>query len=234
MKIEKEITINQPFVLTVEEIERLYGLFGADDAVTIRIICADQDVREFASVTEFSRFENAHRNEIVSLSFIVWDKDRADKAHIHFTKKDIDNIHIHIWGEEQDARALLEKLRQRIAALRPWYGFIARRKYSGAIIDTLISWVFVIPVTRAIIKPFVQHASIGLSGWLFIVLFILILNTAISFAWGRIKGTSFPMGVFAIRQGEQRHREKAGIRAAVITCALIALMVSIIVLFNFR
>jgi hypothetical protein len=205
MKVNKEEYLSRPFVLTASDLERICEHFDSSDKFTFRAICADKLVREFTSVADLVHFENVPNKEIEALGINVFSKDYLEKkAFIHLSSRyAFNNILIRLEGEERN---------------------VSEQKYSGLIIDIFVTWIFVLPLSYF----FVRRSS-TVKDFIILIAVQLAFGTILSIIWGRIKGYSFPTGVFAIGQGAKRHEDKDRIRTTVILGFFVSLVAGIVV-----
>lgn len=230
MKVEKEERFNLAFVLTDKEIEKIAKRFDDSNSFVLKATCVDKIVREFKSIDDLVSFENSPNKEIESLGFNVFSKNHERKAFIHFSKSPADNILIQLSGEEKEVVDLFEFLRERFYAMETWYAFIARVKYSGLFISSVLIWVLTVPLVTAFSKLYIKSNGLSTLSWVIIITAILSTNLIISYLWGKIRNLYFPMGAFAIGQGMKRHKDKEVIRTVVILGSLISLITGIFIL----
>ena len=224
MKVKKEEYLSRPFVLTANDLERICEYFESSDKFSFKAICADKLVREFTSASELIQFENVPSKEIEALGINVFSKDYEKKAFIHLSRATFSNFVIRLEGEEKDVSTLTEFLEERLDAMKPWYAFISKQKYSGLILDVILTWIFVLPIGY-----FFFRRSSTIKDFMILVAAQLAIGTTLSVIWGRIKSYSFPTGVFALGQGAKRHEDKEKIRTTIIAGFFVSLVASIIV-----
>jgi len=233
MKVEKEERFNLSFVLTSKEIEKIIQRFDGTDYFIFKATCADKIVREFRSTDDIIKFENPPNKAIESLGINVFSESHSKKAFIHFSKNLVDNILVQLNGEEKEVIDLFEFLKEQLHSTEAWYAFVARQKFSGTFINTIVVWIFTVPLVTVFTKQFSNSENLTTLTWVVVIASILGANLLISYLWGKIRSVYFPMGAFALGQGIKRHKDKDIIRTTVIFGTLISLVTGILILFAY-
>jgi hypothetical protein len=210
MDVSKDFLITRPFVLTPDELNKLFAKFEKISQVgIIKAECADGAERKFANLQELVDFEHPPNKDIKTLRFMASGKGMS--VWIRFYKKSIRNVYVSAEGPEEVVLPFIEFIEERLPAMRPWYGVIARQDPFSLLIDLPITFVIVFLLTPKLGLLLAPAPSV----WpLIAISSIITLLTA--FFLAHLRNKFFPAGVFAIGQGAKRHNDKEWVRTLVI------------------
>jgi hypothetical protein len=225
MKVSRDEFLTRPYVLTADDLTKLCGSLGSSvDKILFKVECADKLEREFPSLEELLRFENPPKKDIQSLRIIARSKEETFTL-IKFDKSPIRNIYVLVESNEESVINISDSLEERLAAMKPWYGFLAHLK-----IWLLINLVLFLLFIGIFLPKLIRATDFSKLSAPFYALAII---AVIAGAYLGVISTNkyqvvFPMGVFAIGQGVKRHKDKELIRTTVIIAFFISLVSSII------
>ena len=223
MDSSKTVAKRQAFVLTPDELKLIHALFPEAANVIIEITCKDEILRKYKSLEEFLEFENPPNKEITELFFMALSEGASNTTTVHLRNSEGSSIVLVLKGNEEYVTTILGKLEDRFSSMKPWYASIARHS------ATLIFLLGQVPFIMQLIKA--HNSSYTLSNLisdiartplpkLFLVAsalaIILIIMVVILKLIDRARIYIFPMGVFAIGQGVNRHQSREILRGLVI------------------
>ncbi len=232
MKVSKDETLTQAFVLENDDLEKLDGeLCKYLTTVMYKIKCKDQMTREFDGFSDFIEFENSTKNEIVDLRIIGINSESNSRFYLKFDKDSYRNIYISIEGNEETAIKLGDFFEQILHSIKPWYYPVTRTAIP------VILWILILNsyTFYNIIKGNFNDSKILQTPFLYIILLIIVCSPiVILFVWlsnkfNKLYFSIFPKGVFAINQGLKRHKDKEVIRTVVVLGFIISFVSSLVV-----
>jgi hypothetical protein len=223
MDSSKTVAKKQAFVLSPNELRLIHDLFPQAARIVIKITCKDEILRNYKSLEEFLEFENPPQKEITDLFFMALSEDASNTTTVHLRNSEGASIVLILKGQEEYVTTTLSKLEDRLSSMKPWYASIAR--HSATVVFLLAQ----VPFIRQLIKT--HNSSYTLSNlvsdvsrtplpqlFLYAIL-LVILAIIMAFLFNlvdRARKYIFPMGVFAIGQGVNRHQNREILRGLVI------------------
>ena len=130
--------IEDVFVLDEEELRKLHQAlleFGPSPRITVK--CSDKLERELKELEDLLEFENSPSKEIQSLSFVGKTENYDRSVRIDFENKKGSSIYLNIEGPEDALLICSSSIQYRLASIRPWYAFLAKRDYVNVIFALL-------------------------------------------------------------------------------------------------
>jgi hypothetical protein len=228
MKVSRSEGLTQPYVLEATDLEsicnRLQTWFEKFD---FEITSKDSLKREFSSLADLLQFENPPSKDIQTLRISGFSEDIQTRVWLKFDKDLARNIFISFEGEEETTIAINELVEERLAAMKPWYAFLARVEAA------LLFWGLLLLIFLTLTVSNIFAGKLSIEGSLNITLAIISVASAIfgvvlSLVFNKLKLLIFPMGVFALGQGAKRHKDKEIIRTGVVIAFFISLTSSVI------
>jgi len=235
MKLSKSQGLTQPFVLEASDLEKLCEkLQEVTPKLDFEISCKDDLKREFPTLEEFLKFDNAPKREIQKLRISGFSEDLKTRVWIKYDKDPRSNFFVSIEGDEKSAPRLDDYIDEHLASLKPWYSLIARTDFGLIATIVWVSLFLGILIATGIRKPSAFRESFSLNaGEVFMQVLVGALSTlvpvTVGFILNKIRASVFPMGVFGIGQGVKRHKDKEILRTGVIVAFFVSFISSITV-----
>ena len=238
MKTEITTIHKHAFVVRLSDLGKLWKLLESRiGAVTASAECSDEMEREFDAWEELASYENSPTKKIIKLSIESHSDDLKKFVHIKFLGKRFGGILIYIRAREQLISEVKDKMSNILDGTKPWYSFLARLGSSLlAALTWVVLWFLCRPWELSETLRLPVWETLRLPVWLpFVVLlgFMILLGTVIItyVDRGLRKPWSwlFPMGYFALGQGEQRYEIGERIRLGIIIGLPISLAASVLV-----
>jgi hypothetical protein len=233
MKVSREDSLTQAFVLGGEDLENLRSrLETSVSKLSLEIKCKDSLKREFTTVQELVQFENSPPKEISALRVMGLSDDLKTHFWVRFENDSPRNIFLSIQADEAVAVLINDAIEETLSAIKPWYSVVARADLFWVLTAVILgpSLLLMLAVAVGIIKidpsqPFPFSAALPtlIRGSL-IGLVPLVLGVVLN----RMKRSVFPMGVFTIGQGAKRHKDKEMVRTVIVVAFFVSLASSLI------
>ncbi|MDX6557950.1 MAG: hypothetical protein QOF72_999 [Blastocatellia bacterium] len=233
MKVSRQESLAQPFVLTGADLERLsLRLRNLANRISFEIECKDKLKREFATLQELLDFENPPSKEIQSLRIMASSEDLNTRIWLKLENDTARNIFVSIEGDESAALSANDSLEEIFSAIRPWYSRLSRTDFYLVLTIILMTPLLVLLLGMALglvkinpNEPFSLQAALpGIVRGSLIGIAPLVFGAMLN----RVKRTLFPIGVFAIGQGAKRHKDKEIIRTLVVVAFFVSLASSVL------
>ncbi len=130
MKVSREESLTQPFVLTAPDLENLHNrLQKWVTNFNFEVTSKDSLKREFSTLNDLLGFENPPNKDIESLRLRAYSESLDTRVWIKFDKDSLRNIFISIEGDEEAAVAINDSLEESFSAIKPWYALLARTDF---------------------------------------------------------------------------------------------------------
>lgn len=155
MKVSREDSLTQPFVLEASDLENLCSrLQERVMDFEFEITNKDSLKRVFPNLADLLLFENPPNKDIETLRLRGYSNDLQTRAWIKFDKDSSRNIFVSIEGDEEAAMAINDCLEESLAAIKPWYALLARTDFYLILtaILFLLTALFIIALGVGIIK----------------------------------------------------------------------------------
>ena len=239
----KLITIHKhAFVIRLYDLEKLWKLLEAHiGTVTASAECSDEMEREFDAWEELASYDNPPAKKIIRLSIESRSDDWKRFVHIRFIGDIFVSTVILIRAQEQLISEIKDKISDTLDGTKPWYSFLARfGSYLLVALSWVILWVLYWPQGLSeIILSLPAWETLRLPVWSpfvvligFTILLVLIGSAILIYAdKGLRKPWSwlFPVGYFAIGQGERRYEIGERIRLGIIIGLPLSFVASLLV-----
>ncbi len=207
MQISRQRTVTAVFVLKWEDVERIHNELAASlPSMTITSVCGDGLTRTFEGINELKSYRNSKKNEIRELEFVARDAPFGQRCSVTFRSKAQRNISFSLDAAEDIAVHLNDFHEDLLDSIRPWYSWVARINWEFVILGGMVSFVLFAVLWQKLTGQFKEinlQASFSDFSWEMVAvgavpwLIAALLNVA--------KARVFPLGVFAIGDGAQRH-----------------------------
>jgi hypothetical protein len=228
MKASLDLAKNQPFVFTDREAKRFSELLSKHiGEVNIVTSCADAIRREFKSARDLIEYENAKSSEIEYIAYTAYSEDGQKTASLRMGKMVDRTVELNISGPEPTVKKLKDELCDVIEGIRPWYWMVC---YINFYVVMLVLYILGMNLIN-LLTPDDSKPSPGLKlgrALLGLAVFVSVIGLFVLLGWilNILRRKYFPMGMFAIGQGEQRHRVGEKIRWIVIIGFLLSVLAS--------
>jgi hypothetical protein len=211
----------QAFVLRRDDLQKLHKIiYLADDVCSFEIVCTDGLTREFRDLNELLEYENPPSKAIRTLSIESRSGDWNRSASIRFSAKDRDNIHIRLRGSEEEVSKYTAKIDDFFPSVSPWYGWISITRFV-AIAYALGVFILVIAALSGYVSIVVSESPLDKVRFMFYNMGIFYIPLAVGSLLNKLRDWAFPLSVFAIGQGNERHQRKERLREILITAIIL-------------
>jgi hypothetical protein len=208
------------FVLKAEQVNNIWkALADAVGQVEATASCVDHMNRPFTSAEALIAYPNARARQITRLEFWAQSEDRRQHAYLSLTGT-YGMMTFRAQGCEPTVSRLKDQLADILDGMRPWYSSIARLDIatimSGIVLFALLMWNLT-SIGRLRAWATIEDVPF----WLVLLSVMLSIGAMALVAvgiWGlyKLHRRFFPMGTFAIGQGEERYRVAEWIRAGIL------------------
>jgi len=232
MKLNRSTFETQVFVLNWASLEKLHAAVAARlPKLTISAKCADQLDREFASLEELKNFDNPARAAIVELRIAGRDTEHDQRFSISLSNERRSNVRVSLDANEEDGIALNTLASDTVESLRPWYSWIARADWYWLVLG---GWIATQLILLALKLTLAGDKVITFSAGTPTTARELLSSVLIAFAplaagllLNSVRDKFFPVGVFAIGQGELRHSSKEVTRTVLIAGLAVSIVTTV-------
>lgn len=236
MEIERADFLTQAFVLEPDNLKALYEKLGKlVDIVRLQINCKDNFTRKFQNFSELLEYENMPKNEIESLTLIGITTTTSPKftVAVSFEQKQTRNVYLSVKGDEIRTLEANRAVESSLEGMKPWYDFVARRDLP----TILFGLIFIVSVSNTIRSAFggeplsLTPSSLTFSQIILVVLIcaaVMLVIYALVEILNRVKKKAFPMAVFAIGNGERRHKNNEIYRVVFIAGFFVSVAASLV------
>lgn len=232
MKLSRSTLETRAFVLNSQSLEQLISSVAARlPRVSIAAKCSDQLDREFTSLQELKEFGNPSRAAIQELKITARDPERDQRFSISLSNERRFNIRISLDANEEDALALNDLATDTVDSLRPWYSWVARADWYwlvlGGWLGTQLALV-ALKLTLAGDKVVTFSTSGPMTAREILKsVFIGFAPLAAGILLNSVRDRFFPIGTFAIDQGELRHTSAEATRTVLIAGLAVSIVTSV-------
>ncbi len=236
MNTNKDASFRQCFVLTDQELGKLHrALTEFSDDIEIEIRCADGLNRNVSSVEELVQFENPPNKDIQELVLSSRGLNPYRSARLRFMNRDDANVWLTMEGPEESVVRLNSSVEDRLASMKPWYAPFAKVNFVvGAFVLIGVAYIglLVVAATGILVTEKTAAPDVLRSTALgnLIALAAIGVPLILGFALNRWRKSLFPIGVFAIGQGQKRHADREWVRSTVVVGFVVSLVAGIVVL----
>ena len=232
MKLSRSTTETRAFVLTWASLEKLHSSIAERlPQVYISARCSDQLDRVFESLQELTDFGNPSRAAIQELRITGRDSKRDQRFSISLSNERRINVRISLDANEEDAIPLNDLATDTVDSLRPWYSWVARADWYWLVLGGWLGTQLALATLKlALAGDKVITFSIGTLTTAKEVLKGVLIGLApfsAGFALNSVRNKFFPVGTFAIGQGELRHTSAEVTRTVLIAGLAVSIVTSI-------
>ena len=236
MDVRYSEELSQAFVVGPSGLKKLVELLQKRiGKVDISADCEDEIERKFNTVKDFIAYENSKLKRIRRIHLSARSNDYSKSATIIFRDALWANsrVSINVNGREDVVSRFKEEVLDIAAGMRPWYNWIASADLFTMFGIGFCAFLFIlaifilfewIPISDS---PPSDSKSIKSSA-----LMLLFISGTLLGLWGlhRLRGFLFPKGVFAIGQGESRHKHMEQVRWGVVIAFLVSFAAGLLLL----
>ena len=229
---------NHAFVVRSSDLEKLWKVLEDHiGTVTVSVECLDDVKREFNDLKELLSYDNSPARRIVSLSVESELDDWEKEAQIVFSSSPSRYaISIKIKGPERVDSGVKDKIFDILEGLKPWYFFLAPRASS---FDHMASfWAYILIgacvyfglffVWVELTKKFVSLDSFSEPNRGLFVVSVLVIPALLMLTLNELRVRIFPLGSFALGQGERRYDTREKVRWGILLGSAGALATSLL------
>jgi hypothetical protein len=235
MKLSRSNFETRAFVLNWASLKKLHSSIAERfPKVIITAKCVDKLDREFASLKELDDFNNPARAAIIELKIAGKDFERDQRFSIVLSNERRSNVWVLLDAEEEDAIVLNNLATDTIESLRPWYAWIARADWYWLVFvvwlgTQLALMVFKLALAGDKIITFTFLGSSTTTGKEVLQSFLItFIQLAFGLLLNSVRDRFFPIGFFAIGQGELRHSSAEVIRTVLIAGFVVSIVSSVL------
>lgn len=235
MKTNKDTSLRQCFVLTVRDVTKLCdALVDFSQDIKIEIKCANGLNRSMETLGDLLKFENPPNKEIRELVLSARTNDYDRSARLRFMSADYSAIWLSLDGPEDAVVKLNSLLEDLIPSLKPWYTPLVRLDFiimGFLVLVAAYVGLLVSAATGVIANVKTSESDLKSTAIAWLLIFAIVVGLLV-FGWmlNRSRKMIFPIGVFALGQGQKRHTEKEWLRSTVIVGFFVSLAAGIVVL----
>lgn len=231
MSVRVHDSVRQPFVLTAEDVLRVWTLLEQQVGPTCaRSTCADGVERTFPDSHALTTYDNLPAREIRSLHLSASSPtDRDCHVSISFGEDFSRSIGLRLEGPEVEMAHLRTVIRDLCEGIRPWYSWITRIDGFYLVWGVASFGYLVLSVmtgdTRAA-RPHTFSEAVSI-----VAVILAVLGVLMGAVWGfnYLRNRYFPVAMFAIGQGAQRHQRHESMRWVVVVGFLVSVAASLLV-----
>lgn len=210
MKLSRSTFETRVFVLNWASLEQLHSAVSARlPRVFISTKCSDKLDREFASLQELKDFGNPSRAAIQELKITGRDSDRDQWFSISLSNERTSNVRISLDANEEDAIPLNDLATDSVESLRPWYSWVARADWYWLVLGGWLGTQLALIALKLLLAgdKVITFSGGGPTTAREILKSVLIgfAPLAAGLVLNAVRDKFFPVGTFAIGQGELRH-----------------------------
>lgn len=237
MKTSVEFERKHAFVLGISHTKKMWDLsqnYIGNPKINVR--CRNGLKREFDSWEQFLSFDNPPQKEILSLSLISHSKECEKLARVEFNNNSWRPISINAEGKEDTVVKFYEDISDVVDGIKPWYSKITNIDFFHFL------WFLIVILNLIVTFGINKNSHIKLNAFLemnafqinLIGIAILVFSgllILLSTMFNKLKLRFFPVGFFALGQGEQRYRIDEKVRWSIAISFFVSAFASLIVSF---
>lgn len=237
MNTTKPQNFKRAFVLEDEDLRRLEDLLKryvspeGEYPAKYEVRLSDSSVRTAGSLDEVLRIENSKPRRITSMIITTPYGNPELHARLSFENDRNRSISYHLTGEDDRVVALSDRLDEYLLGVRPWYSFLTRFSalffvgglyvvaYVALALAAAADYFFldILPGEPAISSSKSDPLQAGVL--VVLVAVALIVSGVLDWVLKKI----FPVGTFAVGQGDKRHRTLGKVRGAIVGLLLLTI-----------
>ena len=235
MNTKKQASFRQCFVLTEQELRKLYlALTEFSGNTSIEIKSADGLTRGVSTLDELLAFENPPNKDIQELVLSGKGRSSDRSASLRFMNSDDSNTWITMEGPEEAVVTFNASVEEQLSSMKPWYAVFAKLEFLviGLLLVVVAYLGLLVLAATGLIggqKPSAPDLRSTALGNLIAVLLVS-APLVVGLALNRWRRNLFPIGVFAIGQGRKRHADREWLRSTVVVSFAVSLAAGVALL----
>lgn len=233
MKLSRSTLETRAFLLTWSSLEQIYSSVATRlPKVSISAKCADRLDREFTSLQELKEFANPSRAAIQELRITGRDHAHDQRFSISLSNERRLNVRISLDADEENALPLNDLASDAVDSLRPWYSWVAKADWYWLVLGGWAATQIVLIALKLLLAgdkvlSFSSNAPVTARDFLKTGL-IAFAPLAAGIGLNFVRDKFFPMGTFAIGQGELRHNSAEVTRSVLIAGFAVSIVTSVV------
>jgi hypothetical protein len=165
MKVTREQTLTQPYVLDANDLLRLCeSLQRVTPKLSFEVSCIDQIKREFTNLNDLLGFENPRKKEILALRIMGFSDDVNSRVWLKFDNDQHSNIYVPLQGDEDSILKASDFIDECLSGIKPWYSLVARADFFWVLSIGWFAAGFGVLLAIAILRPTTFREMFSLSG----------------------------------------------------------------------
>lgn len=225
--------LTRALVVAPDDLRRLNNIVKAMlGDVEYEISCSDHIKRDFADLDALLAYDNPPSRRIMAIRLSrLHSFNKSFQLKLDTTPS---NVFISINGDEETVSKLSEAVEDRLAAMKPWYSFLVRADFLvfGILLYFAAHLALLVAATTGVFGPAAdapsQSTLRGTATGGLIVIGIIAAILVIGGLLNSLRARLFPLAVFLVGQGDQRHRHLEMIRQSVVIGAAVSLITGFI------
>ena len=229
MKAKFHTTRNHAFVVHQDDLSKIWKLLeDRIGPVYASGECSDDVVRKFDDWKSLASYDNPPMKKILKLSIRSRSDDWQKSADVDFSDNRWLPINIRIEAPEKVGVEIKDKISDVLDGIKPWYSILTGVDFNNFLLFfwfSYLMWHIVFrPSTPAAPNTSEDYIVLG-----FLVVLMLVLVLVIHLCTQRLTklwAWLFPVGFFALGQGEQRYKRIENIQWGIGIAFLVSLAAS--------
>lgn len=232
MKAEFRTTRNHAFVVHQDELSKIWRLLeDRIGPVNASVECSDDVVRKFDDWEQLASYDNPPMKKILELSIQSRSDGWEKSAKVKFSDSRWSPIHIEIEAPEKVGIEIKDKISDVLDGIKPWYSIL-----TGVDFNYLLSFFGVMYLVWYIVFGRSLPASSSRSAAFYVLFFLVVLTLGLVIhlstqRLNKLWAWLFPVGFFALGQGEQRYKTVENIQWGIGIAFLVSLVASTVAIF---
>ena len=217
MEAHVRTTRKHAFVLRQDDLQKIWKLLeNRIGTVDASAECSDDMERVFDTWEELASYDNPPRKKITKLSVESHSDDREKYADVSFSAQESEGIRIWIRASEQLGSEIKDKISDILDGTKPWYSFLARENSLLFLILTVV----VVFLSRLLETLETLAVKILVTIPLGIIMGLIARRLVEPWFW------LFPVGYFALGQGEHRYEIGEKVRWGIVIAFVVSFAAS--------
>lgn len=243
MNTSKSRSLNLAFVLDAQALDRITDLLTKKVLERIELDecrfkkeieyeakLSDSTTKSKLSIGDLLDLPNSPTRQIKQIHIHTPYVSAELQADVWFKNETITPVYYAVRGDEETVESLSSNLEDEIAGVRQWYTPLTSDRASmmagmyGLVLSFLtLAFVLSLAAFGTILKPYIVNIPVVVAGSI-----LLLVLPAILFGLALFGAKLFPTGIFAIGQGEQRHKRLKKIRTTILISVPLTLLIEIV------
>jgi hypothetical protein len=242
MNTSKSRSLNLAFVLDAQALDRITDLLTKKVLERIELDecrfkkeieyeaeLSDGTTKSKLSIEDLLDLPNSPTRQIKQIHIHTPYVSAELQAAVLFKNEAITPVYYTLRGDEETVESLSSNLEDEIAGVRQWYTPLTSDRASmmammyGLVLSFLtLAFVLSLASFGTILKPYIANIPVVAGS------ILLLVPPAILFGLALFGAKLFPTGIFAIGQGEQRHKRLKKIRTTILISVPLTLLIEIV------